>query len=48
MTRRLRRNLSPAFKAKAAPAGPTVHVKALHAGIGGLTLENDFSPGARG
>ncbi len=29
---------------KAEPTGPTVDVKTLHAKIGELTLENDFSP----
>ena len=35
-------------EAKAEPAGPTVDVKTLHARIGELTLENDFSSGALG
>jgi transposase len=58
MTRRPRRNHSPAFKAKVAlaavrgekstPATPTVDVKTLHAKIGELTLENDFLSGALG
>ncbi len=32
--------------AAAAPAAPPVDVKALHAKIGELTLENDFLEGA--
>jgi len=40
MSRRPRRNHTPAFKAKV--AGAEVDVKALHAKIGQLALENDF------
>lgn len=46
MTRRLRRNHSPAFKAKVATSA--VDVKMLCAKIGELTLENDFLSGALG
>ncbi|MCB1794201.1 MAG: IS3 family transposase, partial [Candidatus Competibacteraceae bacterium] len=47
MSRRSRRNHSPAFKAsvfgqEGRPAEPLVDLKALHAKIGELTLENDF------
>jgi transposase len=34
------------FGGGAAPAAPTIDVKALHAKIGQLTLENDFLQGA--
>ena len=44
MSRRARRNHTPAFKAKVALA--PVNLKALHARIGELTLENDFLEGA--
>jgi hypothetical protein len=57
MTRRTRRTHAPAFKAKVALAAikgektlaesaPAVDVKAFHAKIGELTLENDFLSGA--
>ena len=56
MSRRPRRNHTPAFKAKVAdvfgPGGghgaapPLIDVKSLHAKIGELTLENDFLEGA--
>jgi len=51
MSRRSRRNHSPAFKAsvfgqEGRPAEPLVDLKALHAKIGELTLENDFLEGA--
>jgi transposase len=45
MSRRPRRNHSAAFKAKVAEA-PPVDLKALHAKIGQLALENDFLEGA--
>jgi len=35
-------------EAKAGSMGPTVDLKALHAKIGELTLENDFLEGALG
>ena len=47
MTRRMRRNHSPAFKAKVALAAIKGE-KTLHAKIGELALENDFLSGALG
>ena len=54
MTKRTRRNHTPAFKAKVALAAlkgektlaELADVKTLHAKIGELTLENDFLAGA--
>ena len=51
MSGRTRRNHSPVFKAKVALAAvkgeeTPVDLKALHAKIGELTLENDFLEGA--
>jgi hypothetical protein len=59
MSKRPRRNHSPAFKAKVAladvfgaekagAANPPVDVKTLHAKIGELTLANDFLEHALG
>ena len=58
MSRRPRRNHTPAFKAKVAlaavkgekkrDAAPTVDVKTLHAKIGELTVTNDFLSGVLG
>ena len=54
MSKRPRRNHSPAFKAKVALAAesstpePAIDVTVLHAKIGELTLANDFLSGALG
>jgi transposase-like protein len=44
--RQLLERAATVFDAAAEPAQPAVDVKALHAKIGQLTLENDFLEGA--